>query len=126
MSSKESEKEKEDAMIGNYESVLSLISHYQHADASAGFIPGIHYLNENFASMRSVRGDGNCFYRAFLYGYLDNLLYLHSSSSFAKDAEEERKRIVVLVKNSLKELVDMGYLEIAIESFHDVKIIFVS
>lgn len=30
---------------------------------SPGFLPGLDYLNEKYARIRRVRGDGNCFYR---------------------------------------------------------------
>jgi hypothetical protein len=48
---------------------------------NAAFIPGVHWLAHNFASMRKVRGDGNCFYRALLFSYLEELLSLLQSSS---------------------------------------------
>lgn len=84
---------------------------------SPGFVPGITYLTGKYM-MRKIRGDGNCFYRAFLFSYLEQLLRLHST--LPEVAEVERKRFETIVLNSKDELVSLGFSEIAIETFHDV------
>ena len=62
-------------------------------------------------------------FRAFLFGYLEELVKLHSSNEFnSRIAEAELARIHAVVMASIQELVNIGYSEIAIESFHDVSI----
>jgi len=100
-----------------------LLQEYSNTE-SPGFIPGIKCLSENFSSMRKVRGDGNCFYRALLFGYLENLLnlYLSSNEESIQFAKSEHERIIKIIQNSLQELISLGYPEYAIESFHEVRI----
>jgi ubiquitin thioesterase protein OTUB1 len=74
--------------------------------------------------MRRIRGDGNCFYRAFLFAYLEGLLSKYNGSS-ADDKEAaiaEKERFMATIVSSKDELVAQGYSEIAIESFHDVSV----
>lgn len=54
-------------LIGSLDNFGVLRKIYSEA-TSSGFLPGISYLENHYASMRSVKGDGNCFYRAILYG----------------------------------------------------------
>jgi ubiquitin thioesterase protein OTUB1 len=100
---------------------------YQHADRS-GFNQGIQYLTEKY-DMRSVRGDGNCFYRAFLFSYLEQLLISVSSVPASPEGSEKQlksiineefSRITELIETSKEDLVSIGYSEFAIESFHDM------
>ena len=59
-------------LIGNLISPAILIgTEYKEDDyVSPGFIPGLQYLAKSYL-MRKVRGDGNCFYRSFLFAYLE-------------------------------------------------------
>jgi ubiquitin thioesterase protein OTUB1 len=67
-----------------------------------------------------VRGDGNCFYRSCLFGYLEGLLTKHIEGSLKEIADIERKRMLKTITDSKEELIQFGYSEIAIESFYDV------
>jgi ubiquitin thioesterase protein OTUB1 len=109
-------------LIGKKETVQTLLERYKDNTASPGFVPGINYLSTVFSTMRQVRGDGNCFYRGFLFGYLENLLILYSSSfeSEQKNAEQELARFRTVIQDSLTELISQGYPEFALESFHEV------
>ncbi|XP_053290378.1 ubiquitin thioesterase OTUB2 [Pleuronectes platessa] len=58
--------------------VGSLVSHRE--DISSMFpqqIPGAKYkdLSSQFSSVRKVRGDGNCFYRAFCFSHMESVLH---------------------------------------------------
>jgi ubiquitin thioesterase protein OTUB1 len=117
----------EGPMIDVATTVISLTDLYN-SDSSAGFVPGIRDMATRFSSIRKVRGDGNCFYRAFLFGYLDNLLsyYLSvkedstsDSSAMIETANIERARVLGIVEKSMAELVELGYSEFAIEVFYD-------
>ena len=107
--------------IGYLQSPNILLAEYEKAD-SPGFIPGIEYLNMQYKSMRRVRGDGNCFYRAFVFSYVESLLNDYNLEGERKaSAEAEIVRITEVIARSKEELVDKhGYSEMAIESFHEV------
>ena len=109
-------------MISPTENFDSLLTLYKDSE-SKGFIPGVHFLQGRFVSMRRVRGDGNCFYRAFLFGYLDNLLsaFLSDSDVHKALATKEKDRLVTILENSMAELISIGYSEFAIETFYDVR-----
>lgn len=108
--------------LGTLQSPTILLSEYEKAD-SPGFIPGIKYLNSQYRYMRRVRGDGNCFYRAFVFAYVEGLLNDNNFGGKRKiSAEAERRRISDVIADSKDELVKKhGYSEIAIESFHEVE-----
>ena len=122
------EPEDSSPMIDEPKSVLTLLDKYS-SDSSPGFIPGIHDINKRFSGIRKVRGDGNCFYRAFLFGYLDNLLGNYLKAKESDDTEliattiAERARLLSKVEKSMAELIELGYSEFAIEVFYDVRII---
>lgn len=107
-------------MIGEKVSPLVFLEDYENS-ISPGFVPGIKYLASKY-SIRKVRGDGNCFYRSFLFSYLEELLTLYNSNNINLKslAENERIRVEALIIKSKDELITMGYSEIAIECFHDV------
>ena len=46
----------------------------EYAVGNVVFAKKIESLSKSFANLRRTRGDGNCFYRAFLFSYLENLL----------------------------------------------------
>ena len=109
-------------MVGPLETPLQLLPEYD-AATSPGFVPGIHYIGRKYASMRRIRGDGNCFYRAFLFAFLESLLkdFTTGDATTKVKAEDERFRVLTILSQSKDELVAVGYSEIAIESFHDVR-----
>jgi ubiquitin thioesterase protein OTUB1 len=108
-------------LIGDLADVSVLLESYKSADLP-GFVPGIQYLGKVCTFMRKVRGDGNCFYRSFLFGYLDILLKLYETGDEALvlKCTLERDRFLLIVKNSLAELVLLGYSEFTIECFYEV------
>ena len=46
----------------------------EYAVGNPVFAKKIDSLSHSFSSMRRTRGDGNCFYRAFIFSYLEGLL----------------------------------------------------
>ena len=56
----------------------------------SNFSKGVDYLASYYTSIRSVRGDGNCYYRAFLYSLCEHL----------KQNDSERDRVIQLGKLS--------------------------
>jgi len=67
-------------LIGDKSTFEALRIAYQNA-SSPGFLPGIDHLSKSYQSMRSVKRDGNCFYRALLFGILH--LIIHPSRNFS-------------------------------------------
>lgn len=48
--------------------------HYKGESSSKYFQLGIDALAKSYGTMRTIRGDGNCYYRAFLYNLSERLL----------------------------------------------------
>lgn len=46
----------------------------EYANGSQVFLDKISSLQDAYGSMRRTRGDGNCFFRSFIYRYLEWLL----------------------------------------------------
>ena len=108
-------------MIGALQSPSILLAEYENAD-SPGFLPGIKYLDNHYQYMRRVRGDGNCFYRAFIFSFLESLLADYNlGGEHRESAAIERDRILEIISESKQELVTKhSYSEMAIESFQEV------
>lgn len=110
------------AMIGDMTSPSILTEEYV-GNPMPGFIPGIDYLSSKYRGMRRVRGDGNCFYRAFLFSYLENLVILKENSIEGFDeAEKERQRFINVINESKNRLISLGYEEFTFEYFYDTLI----
>ena len=78
-------------------------------EKDSNFDRGVVYLQQHYRNLRRVRGDGNCYYRAFLYSLCDHLNH--------PNQEQELKRITSLIKSSMDRLETLGYERFAIETF---------
>mgnify|MGYP003387679545 CR=1 FL=1 len=78
-----------------------------------GFLAGVNYLSKTYNNVRKVKGDGNCFYRAFLFSYLERIHRDHDDA--------ERLRILNIFSESKSVVISQGYDEFVIESFYDVR-----
>jgi len=67
------------------------------------------YLYGNYPTWRRIRGDGNCYYRAFLFALCECLLQ--------PEHKEELTRIQTYVKNTIDTLTQFGYDRFAVEMF---------
>lgn len=109
-------------MISELKSLSSLAALFENAEMK-GFYTGIQYLSSRY-NTRQVRGDGNCFYRSLLYSYLEQIL----NGLLKEDvgdlecvvANDELTRIKAFIDKSKADLVEIGYEEFAIETFHDM------
>lgn len=108
-------------MVGPIEPIAELLELYKESQ-SPGFVPGIHFLSGVFSGMRRIRGDGNCFYRGLLFGYLESVLRIAKSGNETDlaDAKLEIERISRIIRGSMADLVAVGYSEFTIEVFYDV------
>eukprot|EP00245_Coleochaete_scutata_P009487 TRINITY_DN312_c0_g6_i1.p1 TRINITY_DN312_c0_g6~~TRINITY_DN312_c0_g6_i1.p1 ORF type:complete len:325 (-),score=71.53 TRINITY_DN312_c0_g6_i1:127-1101(-) len=96
--------------VGEKEPLQVLAAEY--AAGSPIFRAKIEKLGESYGWIRRARGDGNCFFRSFMFAYLEHILN-------TKDAEEVArvKRQIALSK---KGLVKLGYSELTFEDFAEV------
>ncbi len=79
-------------LVGPLVPLDSLLPSYENASLP-GFIAGINYLSSKYRYMRRVKGDGNCFYRCYLFAYLDQLLQMNSVDATRHQAIEELSRV---------------------------------
>lgn len=110
-------------LIGALVSPSLLIPEYESNIDAPGFIPGLAYLASKYV-MRKVRGDGNCFYRSFLFSYLENIVGDYNNSYedelLKRRAVDEHSRMLRRIKDCKDELIALGYSEVAFECFYDV------
>ncbi len=69
---------------------------------------------KNYEYIRRTRGDGNCFYRAFGFGYLEENL----------TNKEELQRFRQLAIDLKDKLIQLGYLDFTVEDVRDVVSLF--
>ncbi len=111
--------------IGPRESPESLIVNYIESETLNDqnfWLLGISDINKRYKHIRRVRGDGNCFYRAFLFAYLEELLFrLKSDDNEQREGgKREVDRMMNVMKISKDDLVNLGYSEFVFETFLDV------
>ncbi|KAL9188861.1 hypothetical protein ACHAXT_011351 [Thalassiosira profunda] len=80
-----------------------------------GFLRAAQFLSKKYASLRKIRGDGNCYYRAFLYSLCEQLL----RQLIVGGDRAEFERIKGVVGGSLKWVCNYGYDEHTIDMFHE-------
>lgn len=66
-------------------------------------------LRSKYQYIRKTRPDGNCFFRAFSFAYLESLL----------NDKEEYTRFKEVAESSKEALVSLGFQRFTIEDFHD-------
>ncbi|RLN14513.1 hypothetical protein BBJ28_00013496 [Nothophytophthora sp. Chile5] len=102
-------------LVSDRMSVLCLKAEYV-GNANANFMHGIEALNGQYEGMRRVRGDGNCFFRGFVFALCEQLL--PASPSGGEDASAARRlRIQEKIQQSKSELLAVGYSDVAIDAF---------
>jgi ubiquitin thioesterase protein OTUB1 len=95
-------------LVGPLRSPQELKLQYEEA-SSPFFVDGIDYLKDQYPTFRQIRGDGNCFYRSFLFAYLEELLTFYLDESRRDDAVKEHDRIKSVLTDSQTFLVEQGY-----------------
>jgi len=76
----------------------------EYKEGNPVFLQKIRELSETFSTYRKVRGDGDCFYRTFAYGFLSQT---NSNTSSA-------------LRTSVQVLKDAGFEELSYEVFSDI------
>lgn len=93
--------------VGDKEPLSSLAAEYQ--SGSPILLEKIKVLDGQYAAIRRTRGDGNCFFRGFMFSYLEHILEAQDSA--------EIDRIKANVERSRKALQTLGYAELTFEDF---------
>ncbi|PON91786.1 Ubiquitin thioesterase Otubain [Trema orientale] len=90
-----------------FEPLSSLATEYQ--SGSTILLEKIKVLSQQYAAIRRTRGDGNCFYRSFMFSYLEHILESQDRA--------EVDRIKANVEQCRKTLQSLGYAEFTFEDF---------
>uniref|UniRef100_A0ACD5Y280 Uncharacterized protein n=1 Tax=Avena sativa TaxID=4498 RepID=A0ACD5Y280_AVESA len=93
--------------VGNKEPLSTLAEEFQ--SASPILQEKIKLLGEQYDALRRTRGDGNCFYRCFMFSYLEHILETQDRA--------EVERIQKNIEQCNKTLQGLGYIEFTYEDF---------
>jgi ubiquitin thioesterase protein OTUB1 len=76
-------------------------------NANGNFLFGIDMLDRHYQAVRRVRGDGNCFFRGFLFALCEKLI----------ENPDLNQKVLQKIQSSKQELIQIGYSEVAIDTF---------
>lgn len=93
--------------VGDKEPLSSLAAEYQ--SGSGILLEKIKVLGEKYAAIRRTRGDGNCFFRSFMFSFLEHIL--------ESQDREEVDHVKSNVENCRKTLQSLGYADFTFEDF---------
>ncbi|XP_010250521.1 PREDICTED: ubiquitin thioesterase otubain-like isoform X2 [Nelumbo nucifera] len=93
--------------VGDKEPLSALAAEYQ--SGSPILQEKIKLLGEQYTAIRRTRGDGNCFFRSFMFSYLEHILESQDKA--------EVDRIIVNVEQCKKTLQSLGYADFTFEDF---------
>ena len=109
-----------DALIKQYSNDDKSQPNGEADHAGEGFLASSKLLATKYTNLRRIRGDGNCYYRAFLYSLCEGLLKQRMANTTTSTANDnEFMRIKQLVTNSLSWVCSLGYEESTIEMFYE-------
>ncbi|KAL0004721.1 hypothetical protein SO802_012282 [Lithocarpus litseifolius] len=93
--------------VGDKEPLSSLAAEYQ--SGSPILLEKIKVLGEKYAAIRRTRGDGNCFFRSFMFSYLEHILESQDQAEVDRaKSNVEQCRIT---------LQSLGYADFTFEDF---------
>lgn len=93
--------------VSDKEPLSALAAEYQ--SGSPILQEKIRMLSEQYAAIRRTRGDGNCFFRCFMFAYLEHIL--------ESQDKPEVDRITASVEQCKKTLQSLGYADFTFEDF---------
>ncbi|XP_010908397.1 OVARIAN TUMOR DOMAIN-containing deubiquitinating enzyme 1 [Elaeis guineensis] len=96
--------------VGDKEPLSSLAAEFQSGNPILQ--EKIKLLGEQYGALRRTRGDGNCFYRSFMFSYLEHILESQDKA--------EVDRIVENIEQCKKTLQGLGYVDFTFEDFFSV------
>ncbi|CAN4114279.1 unnamed protein product [Withania somnifera] len=93
--------------VGDKEPLSSLEAEYHLG--SPILLKKIKVLSEQYTAIRRTRGDGNCFFRSFMFGYLEHIL--------ESQDQNEVRRIKANIEECKKTLQSLGYANSPLKTF---------
>lgn len=103
----EAEEAEKSPLVGSKEPITMLAAEYQTGNCIIQ--EKIKILSEKYGFLRRTRGDGNCFFRAFMFSYLEHLLETQD--------KDEVNRVSANVEQCRKTLQNLGYSDFTFEDF---------
>jgi len=105
---------------------LSSLERQYNASSSSNksyFREGLRALQaQHYTHIRTVRGDGNCYFRAFLYALLEHILLLQQNNDKGATSTEAQRLLDYFQHTSWKDVLAAGYEEMALEVFYDAMV----
>ncbi|KAK9909324.1 hypothetical protein WJX75_000535 [Coccomyxa subellipsoidea] len=98
--------------VGIVEPLSALEEEYR--QGSAVFRDKIRSLEMQYGSMRRTRGDGNCFFRSFMFAFMEQLVQNNDIP--------ERNRVVTCIRQWKAKLVAVGFQEMVFEDAMEIVI----
>lgn len=110
----------EQPLVSSFAPIYALKMSYAD-DSVLGFLDGITFLENNYKGIYLIRGDGNCFYRSFIFSYAESILQYFLSKDPVKvaSAVKELNHFKLKLKYSYDFLLSKGHSEVIIELFYD-------
>ncbi|KAJ2950310.1 hypothetical protein O0L34_g11676 [Tuta absoluta] len=93
-------------LVGDLEELASLEKEYNEDPV---YLLKVKDLSSKYKNIRRTRPDGNCFFRAFSYAYLEHLL----------TNKAEYDKFYEIAKNSKDILVALGFSQFTVEDFYE-------
>lgn len=93
-------------LVGEKESLKGLEREYEEDKV---YLSKAKVLGQKYSYIRRTRPDGNCFFRAFSYAYLERLI----------NNKDEYNKFRDLAFKSKDNLVALGFPQFTVEDFHD-------
>ncbi|KAJ3108257.1 hypothetical protein HDU97_001791 [Phlyctochytrium planicorne] len=101
-------------LVGDLSPDLSTLQ-AEYADGSPIFLRKIQSLSQTHPRMRSIKKDGNCFYRAFCFGFCDAYIRMMGS----EDGRRWCRKAMEMVEGTRSLLEKAGYDPIVSEDFYE-------
>ena len=98
------------ALVGGVESLDVLEQEYR--SGSEIFLAKIAALRQGYSAIRRTRGDGNCFFRSFIFAYVEDLLRQGTITT----STAERDEALAHLDTIRQRLLDAGYEELVLET----------
>lgn len=98
-------------LVGELEAISSLEKEYNEDPV---YLLKVKDLASKYKYMRRTRPDGNCFFRAFSYAYLEYLL----------TDKAEYEKFFEIAKNSKEILLALGFSQFTVEDFYETVSLF--
>ncbi|XP_057868873.1 OVARIAN TUMOR DOMAIN-containing deubiquitinating enzyme 1 isoform X2 [Cryptomeria japonica] len=93
--------------VGDKEPLSTLAAEYE--TGSEILREKIQMLGETYGRIRRTRGDGNCFFRSFMFSYLEHILEIQDQA--------EVQHVLKNIEQCRTTLLDLGYQEFTFEDF---------